>query len=50
MNEREEELMKSMDTMIKSLQRIRFICERAQTFDMDQDDVEEILTITKKFV
>ena len=42
--------MRSVGQMIKDMQRIKFICERAERWDMDEKDIKEILELTKKYV
>lgn len=46
----ESKLLEGLHQMIKDMQRIKFICQRAQRFDMDEKDIKEILELTKKHV
>ena len=50
MSERELELLKNMNQLIKALQEIRFVCERAKTFYIEESDIDEILEISSKYV
>lgn len=46
----QEKSNKDMYTMVKDFQRIRFICDRADAWSMEDSDIKEILEITKKWV
>jgi hypothetical protein len=35
--------------MLKDLQRIKWLCQRAERWGMDDKDIKEMLEITKKY-
>lgn len=41
---------KEIHEFIKTLQKIRFICERAKSHYIEESDIDEILELVKKYV
>lgn len=49
MTEKEKELWKDIDEMIKAMQKIRLICFRAKSHYIEESDIDEILEVAKKY-
>ena len=46
-NINEKWLAKSLDECIKTMQQIKFICERAKKFDIEEKDIDDILELLR---
>lgn len=45
----ENKLRKGISEAYETFRRILFICERAESFGIDKEDIEEIMTEAKKY-
>lgn len=49
LTDREKELWKDIDELIRAMQKIRFKCVRAKSHYIEEIDIDEILEIAKKY-
>ena len=47
MTDSEEQLLKALGETIEVLQKIKFICERAKKFNIEEEDIDDILELLK---
>ena len=48
MTDNEWKLLSQLDVMVKSMQQIEFICDRAKRFYIEEKDIDEILAVAKQ--
>lgn len=50
MESNEDKLANLLADCIKTMQEIKFICERAKTFNIEKEGIDDILALLKKKV